>query len=292
LGDRFEIFIAVSACLVARIPVAHLHGGETTEGAIDEALRHSITKMSHLHFVAAEEYKRRVIQLGETPKNVFMVGGLGVDNVKCMQLLNRKELEVDLGLRFNKRNLLITFHPTTLDNSSASIQMTEILTSLAGLADTELIFTMPNADTDSRGIVNLINEFVSHNKNAHFFKSLGQLRYLSCLAQVDGVVGNSSSGLTEAPSFKIGTINIGDRQKGRLEANTVINCEPNAIEISRALSQLYSDEFQASLTQASNPYGEGDASLKVLRILKNIDINGVLKKSFYDLPPSFIKELK
>jgi GDP/UDP-N,N'-diacetylbacillosamine 2-epimerase (hydrolysing) len=170
--------------------------------------------------------------------------------------------------------------------------MTEILTSLAGLADTELIFTMPNADTDSRGIVNLINEFVSHNKNAHFFKSLGQLRYLSCLAQVDGVVGNSSSGLTEAPSFKIGTINIGDRQKGRLEANTVINCEPNAIEISRALSQLYSDEFQASLTQASNPYGEGDASLKVLRILKNIDINGVLKKSFYDLPPSFIKELK
>lgn len=292
LGDRFEIFVAVSACLVARIPVAHLHGGEITEGAIDEALRHSITKMSHLHFVAAEEYWKRVVQLGETPSNVFMVGGLGVDNVKYMQLLDRTELEVDLGLHFDKRNLLITFHPTTLDNSSASIQMRELLTSLANLADTQLIFTMPNADTDSRGIVNLINEFVSQRKNAHSFKSLGQLRYLSCLAQVDAVIGNSSSGLTEAPSFKKGTINIGDRQKGRLEANSVINCEPNAIEITQALNQLYSEAFQASLIQVSNPYGDGGASDKILMILKNIDINGVLKKSFYDLPSPFIKGLK
>ena len=292
LGDRFEIFVAVSACLVARIPVAHLHGGETTEGAIDEALRHSITKMSHLHFVAAEEYLRRVIQLGETPKNVFMVGGLGVDNVKSIKLLDRRELEIDLGLRFNKRNLLITFHPATLDNSSASIQISELLISLASLADTQLIFTMPNADTDSRGIVNLINEFVSQHENAHAFKSLGQLRYLSCLEQVDAVVGNSSSGLTEAPSFKKGTINIGDRQKGRLQANSVINCGPNAIEISQALNQLYSEDFQASLIHASSPYGEGGASKKILSILKNIDLNGVLKKSFYDLPTHFIKGLK
>ena len=292
LGDRFEIFVAVSACLVARIPVAHLHGGETTEGAIDEALRHSITKMSHLHFVAAEEYLRRVIQLGETPKNVFMVGGLGVDNVKSIKLLDRRELEIDLGLRFNKRNLLITFHPATLDNSSASIQMSELLISLASLADTQLIFTMPNGDTDSRGIVNLINEFVSQHENAHAFKSLGQLRYLSCLEQVDAVVGNSSSGLTEAPSFKKGTINIGDRQKGRLQANSVINCGPNAIEITQALNQLYSEDFQASLIHASSPYGEGGASQKILSILKNIDLNGVLKKSFYDLPTPFIKGLK
>lgn len=292
LGDRFEIFVAVSACLVARIPVAHLHGGETTEGAIDEALRHSITKMSHLHFVAAEEYLRRVIQLGETPKNVFMVGGLGVDTVKSIKLLDRRELEIDLGLRFNKRNLLITFHPATLDSSSASVQMSELLTSLANLADTQLIFTMPNADTDSRCIVNLINEFVSQHENAHAFKSLGQLRYLSCLEQVDAVVGNSSSGITEAPSFKIGTINIGDRQKGRLQANSVINCGPNVIEITQALNQLYSEDFQASLIHASSPYGEGGASQKILSILKNIDLNGVLKKSFYDLPAPFIKGFK
>lgn len=292
LGDRFEIFVAVSACLVARIPVAHLHGGEVTEGAIDDALRHSITKMSHLHFVAAEEYLRRVIQLGETPKNVFMVGGLGVDNVKSIKLLDRRELEIDLGLHFNKRNLLITFHPATLDNSSASIQMSELLISLASLADTQLIFTMPNADTDSRGIVNLINEFVSQHENAHVFKSLGQLRYLSCLEQVDAVVGNSSSGLTEAPSFKKGTINIGERQKGRLQAISVINCGPNATEITQALNQLYSEDFQASLIHVSSPYGEGGASQKILSILKNIDLNGVLKKSFYNLPTPFIKGLK
>jgi GDP/UDP-N,N'-diacetylbacillosamine 2-epimerase (hydrolysing) len=292
LGDRFEIFVAVSACLVARIPVAHLHGGEVTEGAIDDALRHSITKMSHLHFVAAEEYWRRVIQLGETPENVFMVGGLGVDNVKYTQLLGRTELESDLGLRFNKKNLLITFHPATLDNSSASMQMKELLTSLADLADTQLIFTMPNADAESRGIVNLINEFVSLHENAYSFKSLGQLRYLSCLAQVDAVVGNSSSGLTEAPSFKKGTINIGDRQKGRLEANSVINCEPNANEITKALNHLYSEDFQDSLSQASSPYGEGGASQKILSILKNIDLNGLLKKSFYDFPTPFLKGLK
>ena len=208
LGDRFEIFSAVTA-LIARIPVAHLHGGETTEGAIDEAIRHSITKMSHIHFVAAEKYKQRVIQLGEDPKNVFLVGGLGVDIIDKTQLLNREDLEMELGFNFKKKNLLITFHPVTLENHSTKKQMQELLNALDKLEDTQLIFTMPNADTDSRDIISLVNSFASKNDNARAFTSLGQILYLSCLANVDGVVGNSSSGIIEAPSFRKGTLNIG-----------------------------------------------------------------------------------
>jgi GDP/UDP-N,N'-diacetylbacillosamine 2-epimerase (hydrolysing) len=224
LGDRFEIFAAVATALVARIPVAHLHGGETTEGAFDEAFRHSITKMSHLHFVAADEYKQRVIQLGEQPEHVFLVGGLGIDNIKRLKLLGRNSLEADLGFKFGKKNLLITFHPVTLENSSAVTQMEALLAALVQLEDTQLIFTMPNADTDGRTLIKMVEQFASQHANAHAFTSLGQLRYLSCIAQVDGVVGNSSSGLAEVPSFKKGTINIGDRQRGRLQATSIINC--------------------------------------------------------------------
>ena len=216
LGDRFEIFAAVATALIARIPVAHLHGGETTEGAFDEAFRHSITKMSHLHFVAALEYKQRVIQLGEQLEHVFLVGGLGIDNIKRLQLLNRNELEADLGFKFGKKNLLITFHPVTLENSSAVRQMQSLLAALTKLEDTQLIFTMPNADTGGRALIKLVKEFASKHPHAHIFPSLGQLHFLSCIAHVDGVVGNSSSGLLEVPSFKKGTINIGDRQRGRL----------------------------------------------------------------------------
>ena len=284
LGDRFEIFSAVSAALVVRIPVAHLHGGETTEGAFDEALRHSITKMSHLHFVAAESYRQRVIQLGEQPDHVFLVGGLGIDNIKRLQLLDRRALEASLDFKLGYKNLLITFHPVTLEKSTAEKQMEELLASLAELKDTQLIFTLPNADTDGRALIKMVQNFVAEHRNARAYTSLGQLRYLSCIEQVDGVVGNSSSGLAEVPSFKKGTINIGDRQRGRLQADSVINCEPSQGSIASALTQLYSADFQMSLTKVTNPYGEGGASAKVVNTLKHYPLEGIIKKTFYDLP--------
>jgi len=284
LGDRFEIFSAVTAALVARIPVAHLHGGESTEGAFDEALRHSITKMSHLHFVAAEEYRQRVVQLGEQPERVFLVGGLGVDNIKRLKILDRATLEASLNFKLGQKNLLITFHPATLEATTAVDQMAELLAALAPLRDTQLIFTMPNADTDGRELIRMVEQFVAQHPNARAYISLGQLRYLSCIAQVDGVVGNSSSGLTEVPSFKKGTINIGDRQRGRLHAETVINCEPNRLDITASLQKLYSPEFQASLNHVANPYGEGGASKRVVETIKQYSIDGIAKKAFYDLP--------
>ena len=283
LGDRFEIFSVVSTALVARIPVAHLHGGETTEGAFDEALRHSITKMSHLHFVAAETYRQRVIQLGEQPERVFLVGGLGIDTIKRLPLLDRPALEGSLGFKLGSRNLLITFHPVSLETATTVDQIEELLAALADCRDTQLIFTMPNADTDGRQLIKRVDQFVAHHPNAHAFTSLGQLRYLSCIAHVDGVVGNSSSGLAEVPSFKKGTINIGDRQRGRLQANSVINCEPTQASIKAALTQLYSVEFQSNLSLSVNPYGEGGASEKVLSILKTTNFDGITKKKFYDL---------
>lgn len=284
LGDRFEIFAAVAAALVARIPVAHLHGGETTEGAFDEALRHSITKMSHLHFVAAEAYRQRVIQLGEQSERVFLVGGLGIDNIERLKLLDRAGLEASLGFNLGQKNLLITFHPVTLETATATTQMAELLATLAELNDTQFIFTMPNADTGGRVLIRMVEQFVAQHPNAHAYASLGQLRYLSCIAHADGVVGNSSSGLLEVPSFNKGTINIGDRQRGRLQAASVINCEPTRLSITAALEKLYSADFQAGLAQVRNPYGEGGASEKVVETIKHYAIDGIAKKTFYDLP--------
>lgn len=282
LGDRFEIFTAVSVALVARIPVAHLHGGELTEGAFDDAMRHSITKMSHLHFVAAEEYRQRVIQLGEQPDRVFLVGGLGIDNIKRLKLLDRAELEASLDFKLGSKNLLITFHPVTLETATASVQMAELLAALAELTDTRLIFTMPNADTDGRVLIKMVEEFVAKHTNAKAYTSLGQLRYLSCVSHVDGVVGNSSSGLAEVPSFKKGTVNIGDRQRGRLQATSVINCEPTRQSIAAAFEKLYSLDFQKGLFKVINPYGVVGASEKIVGIIKNYAIDGLVKKTFYD----------
>jgi len=283
LGDRFEILSAVFAALVARIPLAHLHGGEATEGLIDEAIRHSITKMSHLHFVAAEPYRQRVIQLGEHPDRVFLVGGLGIDNIKRLQLLDRASLETSLDFKLGVKNLLITFHPVTLEKASAANQMHELLIVLEQLKDTQLIFTLPNADTDGRLLIEMVQNFVRQHTNARAFSSLGQLRYLSCIAHVDGVVGNSSSGLIEVPSFKKGTINIGDRQRGRIQADSVINCEPTQANIANALARLYSADFQARLHKVINPYGEGGASEQIISTVKAISLEGILKKKFYDI---------
>jgi GDP/UDP-N,N'-diacetylbacillosamine 2-epimerase (hydrolysing) len=282
LGDRFEIFAAVSAALVARIPVAHLHGGEATEGLIDESIRHSITKMSHLHFVAAEEYRRRVVQLGEQPEHVFLVGGLGIDNIKRLKFLDRAELEASLDFKLGQKNLLITFHPVTLETATAPDQLAELLAALAELQNTRLIFTMPNADTDGRELIRMVGQFVAKHANARAYTSLGQLRYLSCVAHVDGVVGNSSSGLAEVPSFRKGTVNIGDRQRGRLQAASVINCEPTRHNITAALEKLYSSDFQAGLSKVRNPYGDGGASEKITAVIKSVVLDDVLKKRFYD----------
>jgi GDP/UDP-N,N'-diacetylbacillosamine 2-epimerase (hydrolysing) len=284
LGDRFEIFAAVSAALVAHIPVAHLHGGELSEGVIDEAIRHAITKMSHLHFVAAETYRQRVIQLGEQPNRVFLVGGLGVDSIDKLQLLGRAELEQSLNFKLGSKNLLITFHPVSLGSISVAKQMEELLVALSDLKDTKLIFTLPNADSDGRIIIKMLELFVSEHPNARAYTSLGQLRYLSCINQVDGVIGNSSSGLLEVPSFKKGTINIGERQRGRLQAESIINCDPNRQSIGAALERLYSKDFQKKVRQVSNPYGLGGASKAVVATIKAVTLNkAILKKEFNDL---------
>jgi GDP/UDP-N,N'-diacetylbacillosamine 2-epimerase (hydrolysing) len=283
LGDRFEIFAAVSAALFAKIPVAHLHGGEITEGAYDDAMRHSITKMSHLHFVATEEYRNRVIQLGEQPDQVHLVGGLGVDAIHRIKLMEKAELESSLGFQFGKKNLLITFHPATLDGVPATQQMQALLQVLGSLDDTRLIFTLPNADTGGREMIRMLEEFVVRHENARAYPSLGQLRYLSCIAHVDGVVGNSSSGLLEAPTLKTGTVNIGDRQKGRPCAASVINCDPSVEAISGAIARLYSKEFKNSLVLTQNPYGEGGATEKIANILRQADLTGLSMKRFYNL---------
>jgi GDP/UDP-N,N'-diacetylbacillosamine 2-epimerase (hydrolysing) len=282
LGDRYEIFAAASAAMIARVPIAHLHGGETTEGAFDESIRHSITKMSHLHFVAAEEYRERVVQLGEDPAHVFKVGGLGVDSIHRLQLLSQDKLQEALNFRFLSRNLLVTFHPVTLECNTAAEQMKELLATLSELSDTGLIFTMPNADTESRELFRKIQEFCEKHPQAKAYTSLGQLRYLSCMRHVDGIVGNSSSGLLEAPSFKKGTINIGDRQKGRLKAKSIIDCEPSRSSISNAIERMFSSQFQAQLSAVQNPYGDGGASEAIIKILESCSLNGILKKRFYN----------
>jgi GDP/UDP-N,N'-diacetylbacillosamine 2-epimerase (hydrolysing) len=286
LGDRFEIFAAASAAMIAGIPIAHIHGGETTEGAFDEAIRHSITKMSHLHFVAAEDYRKRVIQLGEQPERVFLVGGLGIDAIKRIKLMVREELEASMDFKFGPRNLLITYHPVTLEGKSSALQMNELLIALDKQEDTNLIFTMPNADTGGRELAIMVDAFVATHPNARVYNSLGQLRYLSCMKFVDGVVGNSSSGLAEAPSMGIGTIDIGDRQKGRLRALSVIHCEPIHHQIEIALATLYSLDFQDSLTAVVNPYGTGGASRQIVNVLTTHPLHQLLKKKFNDAPIS------
>jgi GDP/UDP-N,N'-diacetylbacillosamine 2-epimerase (hydrolysing) len=282
LGDRFEIFSAVSASLIARIPVAHIHGGELTEGNFDDALRHSITKMSHLHFVAAEEYRNRVIQLGESPDRVFNVGGLGVDNIVKTKLISKDELKSELRFKFEERNLLVTFHPVTLEPDSGVDQLTELLNALDSFPDIGLIFTLPNADTGGQLLTRMIEEYVSSRANATSYASLGAVKYLSTMACVDGVIGNSSSGLLEAPSFMVGTVNIGNRQGGRIQAESVISCEPNRIEIQYAITKLLSNDFHSAIKNTVSPFGAGKACEKVIEVIKSISVEDLLIKVFYD----------
>ena len=284
LGDRFEVFAAAAAAMIARIPVAHLHGGEATEGLIDEPIRHSVTKMSHLHFTATETYRKRVIQLGEQPENVYNVGSLGVENIQYIRSLSKEELEQQLGFTFKARNLLVTFHPVTLEHNTASAQFSALLNSLSKLSDTQLIFTKANSDTEGRVINDMIDRFVDTHEQAYATFSLGQERYFNCLKYVDAAVGNSSSGLIEAPSFNIGTINIGDRQRGRVQADTVINCDANEASIDSALKTLYSADHQAALKTLQNPYEQANVCQRILDIIADVpDLAALIKKRFYNI---------
>jgi len=287
LGDRFEIFSAVSVAMIARIPVAHLHGGEATECLIDESIRHSVTKMSHLHFAATDEYRNRIIQLGEQPERVFNVGGLGVDNINKLKLLSKVDFEDAINFKLGDKNILITFHPVTLEKSTSERQFQELLKSISNLKNTKIIFTKANSDTDGRIINSMIDDYVAEHDNTIAFISMGQLNYLSALQFMDAVVGNSSSGLIEVPSFKIGTIDIGDRQKGRIKAKSVITCLPKKESIDSAIVKLYSPKFQEIINNVVNPYGKGGASKKITKIIKDFNLDNIVKKSFYDLKDVF-----
>lgn len=284
LGDRFEILAAAVAAMIARIPIAHCNGGETTEGAFDESIRHCLTKMSHLHFTSTDVYKARVIQMGEHPDRVFNTGALSMESIKNLPLLSRDDLEKAIGFKLNKKNILVTYHPVTLEEGVAREQMAALLEAVDGLKDTHIIFTMPNADPEGRIIKQLIDDYVSPNsKKAVVFTSMGQLRYLSAMQHVDAVVGNSSSGIVEAPGLKTATVDIGDRQRGRIRADSVVHCAPAKSDIAAALRKVFSDKFQASLPKVKNPFGEGNTSEQIIAILKRIQLDGLLKKSFYNI---------
>ena len=281
LGDRYETFAAATSAMFLRIPIAHLHGGEATEGLVDEAIRHSITKMSHLHFTSTEMYRNRVMQLGESPERVFNFGAIGVDNITRCKLLGRDELQKSIGFSFEKKNLLVTYHPVTLDDMTEATQFKQLLGALEKQSNTNIIFTMPNADANGRVITNLINEYVlKNNKRAIAFKSLGQLRYFSTIQYVDAVIGNSSSGLIEVPSFNVGTINIGDRQRGRISGESIICCEPYCDDICEALNKVYSNEFKVKLKSSINPYKKDGTVKNIVKKLRDYPLDGILKKQF------------
>jgi len=283
LGDRYEMLTAATVAMMLHIPIAHIHGGEVTEGAQDDAIRHAITKLSHLHFTATEVYKQRVIQMGEEPWRVTNVGALGVESIKKLQLLSQEAFEESIGVKLKAKNLLITYHPQTLATLSPQEQFNELLQALESFDDTLLIFTKANADAGGKVINEMIDDFVSKHANAIAFTSLGQLRYFSALKYVDGVVGNSSSGILEVPSFKKPTINIGERQKGRLHADSIINTPIQKDAIIKAIKNIYTSNTQQKLKSCCNPYESENTSKTIVNILKNTDINTLLKKKFYTI---------
>ncbi len=283
LGDRYEILSVVIAALLCKIPVAHIHGGEVTTGAFDDSIRHAITKMSHLHFVATEKSKKRVLQLGEKPETIFNFGGLGVDAILSNEYVSKDKLQKLTGIKFREKNLLITYHPETISRKSPSEQIRILLNALAKKNEVNFIFTGVNADPGSDEITNEIKKFVDLRSNAIYFPSLGQRNYLSTILYCDGVVGNSSSGILEVPTFKKATINIGNRQLGREMAESVINCELDSGSIAKSIDEIYSENFKVVLRKVSNPYGRGGASLKIFEEIKKSDLSNLVVKSFHDL---------
>ncbi len=284
LGDRFEILCAAQAAVVARVPIAHIHGGEVTEGVFDESFRHAITKMASVHFVSAEPHRKRVIQMGEDPGQVLNYGAPGLDRLDRIELLGRDELATELNFQLGECCFLVTYHPVTLDQVPPTVAQAELFAALDAFPDCSVIMTYPNADTLGRSLIEPIERYATVNKGRVLaIPSLGQKIYLSALKLADVVIGNSSSGLIEAPSFKKATVNIGDRQKGRLQADSVINCAEGSEAIILAIKKALSDEFYKSLSIVQNPYGQGGASEKIVAKIKSIELKGLIRKPFHDL---------
>jgi UDP-N-acetylglucosamine 2-epimerase (non-hydrolysing)/GDP/UDP-N,N'-diacetylbacillosamine 2-epimerase (hydrolysing) len=285
LGDRYEILSVAQTALVARIPIAHIHGGEATKGVIDDPIRHALTKLSHYHFVTAQPFRDRVIQMGEHPERVFQVGAPGLDHFERMELMNRDEFETSIDFGLGERSCIVTYHPVTLSESSPAEPFAELLAALDSIPDLRIIFTKSNADTEGRVINQMIDEYVqSHRDRACAFTSLGQRRYLSALHHVDAVVGNSSSGLIEAPAVPVPTVNLGDRQGGRLRAASVIDCEEEEASISDALDRALSSTFRNHIRDVTSPYGDGHASSRIKETVKDMPLGErILKKGFYDM---------
>ncbi|MBS1514726.1 MAG: UDP-N-acetylglucosamine 2-epimerase (hydrolyzing) [Bacteroidetes bacterium] len=281
LGDRFEMLALAQSAYLMNIPIAHIAGGETTEGAFDEGIRHSITKMSSLHFAATEIYKKRIIQLGENPDRVFNVGALGLDNIKNMKLISKQDLEKDLKLRFDSKTALVTFHPVTLEKESPKKQFEKLLKAFEKFHELKLIFTMPNSDTGGREIIAMINKYSEQRENAYAFTNLGQKRYLSTLKYVDLVIGNSSSGIVEVPFMGIPTLNIGDRQKGRIMGESIVNVKCDEREIVKGITACLNRK--KAIGKMKNPYGNGTAAKQMLNIIKKKTGKISSKKKFFDL---------
>lgn len=284
LGDRFEILAVVIAAHTFKIPVAHLHGGELTEGAVDDAYRHAITKMSYLHFTATNVYKQRVIQLGESPDRVFNTGAIGIDNLKQIPLLSKEKLESDLGFIFKSKTILATYHPTTLEKEVNETHITNLLLALENIPGLSILFTMPNADAGGRLIMQKIKDFEKKNPNTvKAITNLGQTRYLSALQYVELVAGNSSSGIIEVPYFRIPTVNIGARQNGRLKPSSVIDSDNSTEGIVLAIKKGLSKSFRDKCKTQINLYGDGNAAMNIIRILKKTEVPYSIKKTFFDL---------
>jgi UDP-hydrolysing UDP-N-acetyl-D-glucosamine 2-epimerase len=284
LGDRFESMAVAQAAMVARVPIAHIHGGETTEGLIDEAVRHSITKMAHLHFTATEVYRDRVIQLGEQPDRVFNVGAPGIDSIVSLPLLSRKELSESIGFDLNKPYFVVTYHPVTLSEGGAPQSLENLLTVLDQYSGHQLVISYPNADTSGRKLIEILEAYSQRESHRVFLaQSLGQVRYLSVVKYCDGVLGNSSSGLIEAPAFGVPTLNIGNRQKGRLSGNTVINCGETKPSIANAMELIVDPDFRDRCRSAVSPYGQGGSSKKIVSKLLSCSLDNIVEKVFYDL---------
>jgi UDP-hydrolysing UDP-N-acetyl-D-glucosamine 2-epimerase len=285
LGDRYETFCAAAAAQIQRIPVAHIHGGETTEGAVDEAFRHSITKMAHLHFASCEEYRRRIIQLGENPDRVFNVGALGIENIRKIELMSREELESSIGFPLDKPFFLVTFHPVTLENDTAGKQFGALLSALEQFPEHKIIFTKANADTDGQVINAMIDDYVTARpERCLAVASLGLRRYLSAMKLCDAVIGNSSSGILETPVFGVPTVNIGDRQKGRLRTESIVDCTPDCVSIVSAIQKALSPRFRAGLENLKHPCEKAGTAGQIVEQLLKVDLSRLIKKTFYDLP--------
>jgi GDP/UDP-N,N'-diacetylbacillosamine 2-epimerase (hydrolysing) len=283
LGDRYEMLALASAALIFKIPIAHLHGGEITEGAYDDAIRHAISKLAHLHFTSTDAYRRRVIQLGENPDKVFNVGAIGLDNILTLKLLDRNELEKELNVKFQKYNYQVTYHPVTLGTTTAQEQFSSLLAAIEQQKDSFFVFTKANADTDGRIINTMIDQYVATHDNAVAFSSLGTLKFLSVLNISDAIVGNSSSGIIEAPSLNIPTINIGERQKGRIQADSVVNCTGNTNDILQAFDKVKDQGFVTRKGKVKNPYGNGNTTQRIIDIIRSANVKQLIVKQFYTI---------